>query len=149
MLHAQLTPDEISFLEYATALTDWLAPYHDYTRPPPSVVLAEAAEQTKLKTGHTLKGLELPSNGSATNGNNKKDEDVPPIREAPEIVVNFFDRKFLHICVVLLLLMVRILEMSTRFNEVLNSGDLPYEVLHVVTLTQEVCMSSFPTIQCG
>lgn len=28
--------------------------------------------------------------------------------------------------------------MAARFDEVINGGVLPYEVLHVVTLTQEV-----------
>lgn len=115
----ELTFDEIAFLEFATALTEWLAPYHDFTRPPPSAVLAEAAEQTKLRTGHALKGVELPPNGSGTNGNAKKDEDCPPIQDAPEAVTNYFDN------------------MAARFDEVINGGFLPYEVLHVVTLTQE------------
>ena len=37
-------------------MSEWLTPYHDYTRPPPSAVLAEAAKITEQKTGHTLKG---------------------------------------------------------------------------------------------
>jgi N-terminal acetyltransferase B complex non-catalytic subunit len=70
-------------------LADWLEPYHDYSRPPPAVVLAEAAKQTELKTGHPLKGIELyPTNG--TNGH-KKDEIPPTIQEPPAVVVKYFD----------------------------------------------------------
>lgn len=83
-----MTSDELAFLEFATALTEWLAPYHDFTRPPPSAVLAEAVELTKLRTGQALRGIEIPPNG---NGNAKKDEDCPPIRDAPEIVTKYFD----------------------------------------------------------
>lgn len=87
----QLTADELTLVEYARALADWLQPYHDYTRPPPSVVLAEAAKQTELKTGHPLKGVDLAAlNGSA---NMKKDEEPPVVTEAPELVVKFFDGK--------------------------------------------------------
>lgn len=80
-------------MNYATALADWLEPYHDHARPPPSVVLAEAAKLAEQKTGHPLKGVEIPpknGNGNA-NGSAKKDEEAPPITEAPELVVRFFD----------------------------------------------------------
>ncbi|CCM04607.1 uncharacterized protein FIBRA_06789 [Fibroporia radiculosa] len=88
----ELTADELAFLEFGTALADWLAPYHDYVRPPASAVLAEAAKQTELKTGHPLKGLDLPpKNGSTTNGHIKKEEDPPAASEPPEVVVQFFD----------------------------------------------------------
>jgi N-terminal acetyltransferase B complex non-catalytic subunit len=83
---AQLTSDEAKFVEYANNLANWLECYHDYTRPPPSVVLAEAAKQTELKTGHPLKGIEIPP----TNGNHKKEEEPPAIQEPPEIVAKFF-----------------------------------------------------------
>lgn len=89
----KLTPDELTFVNYATALADWLEPYHDHARPPPSVVLAEAAKLAEQKTGHPLKGVEIPpknGNGNA-NGSAKKDEEAPPITEAPELVVRFFD----------------------------------------------------------
>lgn len=90
----KLTPDELVFLKFATALTEWLAPYHDFTRPPPSTVLAKTAEQTGLRTGHTLKGVELPSHGLGANGNGKKEEDIPPIRDAPEAVTKYFDGEY-------------------------------------------------------
>jgi len=85
---AQLTLDEAKLVEYASNLANWLECYHDYTRPPPSVVLAEAAKQTELKTGHPLKGIEIPPINA--NGNHKKDEEPPAIQEPPEIVTKFF-----------------------------------------------------------
>ncbi|KAJ7774915.1 actin cytoskeleton organization protein [Mycena metata] len=116
----ELTSDELAFVDYATALANWLEPYHDHARPPPSVVLAEAAKQTELKTGHPLKGVEIPpknGNGS-TNGSVKKDEETPPITDAPELVLRHFD------------------DMKTRFEAVKDSAS-PSLTLHVATLIQE------------
>ncbi|KAJ6502477.1 actin cytoskeleton organization protein [Mycena sanguinolenta] len=117
---AELTPDELTFLNYATALADWLEPYHDYARPPPSVVLAEAAKLAEQKTGHPLKGVEIPpKNGNGnTNGSAKKEEDAPPITDAPELVVRFFD------------------DMKTRFEAVKDASS-PSVTLHVASLMQE------------
>jgi N-terminal acetyltransferase B complex non-catalytic subunit len=85
----QLTSDEAKLIEYINELANWLEPYHDYARPPPAVVLAEAAKQTQLKTGHPLKGIEIPpTNG--TNGH-KKDEEPPAVQEAPAAVVKYFE----------------------------------------------------------
>ncbi|KAJ7109453.1 actin cytoskeleton organization protein [Mycena epipterygia] len=116
----ELTPDELAFVNYANALADWLEPYHDHARPPPAVVLAEAAKLAELKTGHPLKGVEIPpknGNGSA-NSPAKKDEEVPPVTDAPEIVVRYWD------------------DMKTRFEEVKNASS-PSLALHVATLMQE------------
>ncbi|KAJ7172404.1 actin cytoskeleton organization protein [Mycena filopes] len=116
----ELTSDELVFVNYANALANWLEPYHDHARPPPSVVLAEAAKQAELKTGHPLKGVEIPSkngNGSS-NGSAKKDEEAPPITDAPELVVRYFD------------------DMKTRFEAVKDSTS-PSLPLHVATLMQE------------
>ncbi|KAH9951453.1 actin cytoskeleton organization protein [Amylocystis lapponica] len=66
----ELTPDELAFLEYATALANWLAPYHDYVRPPPQA---------------------LPPKNGTTNGHAKKEEDPPAVTEPPEIVSKYFD----------------------------------------------------------
>jgi len=125
----ELTPDELLLLDYATALAEWLAPYHDHVRPPPSAVLAEAAKQTELKTGFPLRGVELPPKNGATNGHTKKEEEPPAVKEPPEIVVQYFDR------------------MGARFKEVLEAGQLSYEVLHIATLIQEglvlLAISSF------
>lgn len=94
---SQLSPDEAAYYDYATALSEWLTPYHDYARPPPSVVLAEAAKLTEQKTGHTLKGLELPPDAVA-NGNWKKDEEPPAVVEPPSSISKHFDgEKFLDI----------------------------------------------------
>ncbi|KAF8892524.1 actin cytoskeleton organization protein [Infundibulicybe gibba] len=111
----ELTPDECMFVEYASALAEWLEPYHDYTRPPPSVVLAEAAKQTELKTGHPLKGIEIPH---ASNGNGKKDEEPPLIKDPPRQVLEYFD----HI--------------RSRLQEVADKTS-PIEVLHIAVLAQE------------
>ncbi|KAF8212156.1 actin cytoskeleton organization protein [Mycena galopus ATCC 62051] len=116
----ELTPDELTFVNYATALADWLEPYHDHARPPPSVVLAEAAKLAEQKTGHPLKGVEIPpknGNGS-TNGSAKKEEEAPPITDAPELVVRFFD------------------DMKTRFEAVKDVSS-PALTLHVASLMQE------------
>ncbi|KAF9013886.1 actin cytoskeleton organization protein [Cyathus striatus] len=112
---ADLTSDEIAFSDFAQTLADWLEPYHNYARPPPAVVLAEAAKQTQLKTGHPLKGVEIPANG--TNGTHKKDEEPPAVIDAPELLTNYFNN------------------IKTRFAEALKNS--PVEALHVATLAQE------------
>ncbi|KAF8910991.1 actin cytoskeleton organization protein [Gymnopilus junonius] len=113
---SSLTLDEVKFVEYAHALIDWLEPYHNHCRPPPAVVLAEAAKQTELKTGHPLKGIDIPPlNG---NGHHKKSEEPPAIHEAPEVVVKYFDAA------------------KSRFKEA-QSKPSPSELLHVATLAQE------------
>ncbi|KAL0946591.1 hypothetical protein HGRIS_012792 [Hohenbuehelia grisea] len=117
---SELSSDELTLLKYADDLADWLECYHDHIRPHPSVVLAEAAKQTELKTGHPLKGIELAlqENGGANgNGHNKKDEEPPAAKEPPEGVVQFFD------------------SIKSRFAAAQNSS--PVEALHVATLAQE------------
>ncbi|KAK7020551.1 N-alpha-acetyltransferase 25, NatB auxiliary subunit [Favolaschia claudopus] len=117
---AELTPDELAFYDYAAALADWLEPYHDYARPPPSVVLAEAAKLAEQKTGQPLKGVEAPpknGNGTAIVAV-KKDEEPPSITDAPELVVRFFDN------------------MKTRFEAVKTTSSLA-STLHVASLIQE------------
>ncbi len=84
---------ESAFYDYATALSQWLSPYHDYTRPPPAALLAEAERQREFKPGHPLKSLALASNGTA-NGQTKKDEDPPTVKEAPKSISEFFDGLF-------------------------------------------------------
>lgn len=73
------------------ALSEWVGPYHDYVRPPPSALLAEAAKANDLKPGHPLKTLAQEANGSSSNGHSKKNEEPPAIKEAPELVTKFFD----------------------------------------------------------
>jgi N-terminal acetyltransferase B complex non-catalytic subunit len=81
-------------IRYSDALADWLEPYHNHVRPPPALVLAEAAKQNDLKIGHPIRGLELnTSNSSSTNG--KKDEEAPAFKEPPEVIQRFFDGLFL------------------------------------------------------
>ena len=80
-------------MQFVDALTEWLGPWHDFLRPPPSAVLAEAARITEQKTGgHQIKSLAPPpgTNGNA-NGHAKKDEEAPPVTEAPELAFTFFD----------------------------------------------------------
>lgn len=51
---------------------------------------------TELKTGHTLKNIELsPENGN-TNGHAKKAEDAPQVQEPPPSLVEFFDSEYLY-----------------------------------------------------
>lgn len=128
------------FYDYASALSEWLTPYHDYARPPPSVVLAEAAKMTEQKTGHPLRGLEI-SPEMLANGNAKKDEEPPAVVEPPVAISGYFDGGCIvknivqcpHQC-------ARTVEMSKRFKEVFEGKALPHELLHVVTLTQEVSL---------
>jgi N-terminal acetyltransferase B complex non-catalytic subunit len=88
----QLTTPEAVFYDYCYALADWLGPHHDWCRPPPAQVLANASKANELKTGHPLKGFTLSaeSNGAA-NGHVKKEEDAPPVKDAPSITFEFFD----------------------------------------------------------
>ncbi|THU87266.1 hypothetical protein K435DRAFT_782074 [Dendrothele bispora CBS 962.96] len=113
----ELTPEEYALVQYADALAEWLEPFHDYARPPPAVVLAEAAKLTEQKTGLPLKGVEIPPHNGNSNGH-KKDEDTPPLTEPPEMVLKFFDA------------------MKLRFNEVKTSGDFS-QILHTATIIQE------------
>ncbi|TFK76275.1 actin cytoskeleton organization protein [Pluteus cervinus] len=115
----ELTPDEVLLVTYAKALADWLEPYHDHVRPPPAVVLAEAAKQTELKTGFALRGIEIPPlNG---NGNGKKDEEAPAIADPPQEVVEFFAK------------------IKARFEVVVDQPSLN-DILQVATLAQEAFM---------
>lgn len=86
----QLTQDELLFVQFARALAEWLGPYHDYTRPPPNVVLAEAAKQTELKTGYPLKGVDLAALNRSSSPT-KKDEEPPAVTEPPKQVALFFE----------------------------------------------------------
>ncbi|KAF5381081.1 hypothetical protein D9615_004014 [Tricholomella constricta] len=117
---AELTQDELLFVNFASALAEWLEPYHDYTRPPPAVVLAEAAKQTELKTGHPLKGVDLQALNGASSPV-KKDEEPPSVTEPPELVTKFFD------------------SLKARFLEVQKNVS-PIEALHVATLAQEALL---------
>ncbi|KAK0210940.1 actin cytoskeleton organization protein [Desarmillaria ectypa] len=114
---SELTPHELTYIRYADALADWLEPHHDYVRPPPAVVLAEAAKQTELKTGHPLKGIEIPVLDGISNGH-KKDEEAPPVTEAPAELTTFFD------------------DMKARFEKVKGQPS-PTEALAVAALMQE------------
>ncbi|KAF8238594.1 actin cytoskeleton organization protein [Tricholoma matsutake] len=116
---SELTSDELSFANYANELANWLEPYHDYARPPPAVVLAEAAKHSDLKIGHPWKGVDLTIlNGSPTNGNGKKDEEPPAVTEPSELVLKFFD------------------EIKERLLTMSNDSSAS-SILHVATLAQE------------
>ncbi|KAG6917964.1 hypothetical protein DXG01_017148 [Tephrocybe rancida] len=117
---AELTQDELLFVNFARALAEWLEPYHDYARPPPGVVLAEAAKQTELKTGYPLKGVDLqPFNGASSLS--KKDEEPPVVSEPPELVTGFFET------------------LRKRFIEAQNNSS-PVATLHLATLGQEALL---------
>ncbi|KAH9946109.1 N-acetyltransferase B complex non catalytic subunit-domain-containing protein [Epithele typhae] len=112
----ELSATEVQLYDFASALSEWLTPYHDYARPPPSAVLAEAAKLTEQKTGHTLKNLELPPEA---NGNGKKDEEPPTVVEPPTSIAAYFD------------------DMLKQIKEAFASKALSSELLHLVTLAQE------------
>lgn len=76
-------------MELSTAVSEWLGPHHDYIRPPPSAVLAEAARQTELKIGHQPKGMTLPEGSS--NGDSRRDSEPPVVQDSPEIAITFFE----------------------------------------------------------
>ncbi|KAI0082628.1 actin cytoskeleton organization protein [Panus rudis PR-1116 ss-1] len=116
-----MTPEEQLFYEYASALSGWLAPYHDHVRPPPAALLAEAAKANDLKPGHPLKNLAAAqaANGSTTNGQSKKDDEPPAIKEPPELISKVFD------------------ELKARFDAEMNGQKLPSELLHIASITQE------------
>lgn len=86
----QLTEDEQLLVKCADSLVEWLEPYHNYTRPPPHVVLAEAAKQTELKTGHPLKGVEIQQLSASSNGDGKKNEEPPLVQDTPALIANYF-----------------------------------------------------------
>ncbi|KAG6810186.1 hypothetical protein H0H92_012950 [Tricholoma furcatifolium] len=114
---AELTEDEVLLFNFARAMADWLEPYHDYARPPANVVLAEAAKQTELKTGHPLKGVDVEALNRSSSPS-KKDEEPPAVTDPPELVSKFFDN------------------LKTRFAEIRTKGIL-VDILHVATLAQE------------
>lgn len=118
-----MTSEETQLLDWATALGDWLEPHHNYVRPPPAVVLAEASRQTELKTGFPLRGVDLQAHNGDANGHTKKDEEAPPIKDVPSLLITFFDT------------------MLSRFRHMLESKNSISELLHVATITQEVIIS--------
>lgn len=78
----------MSFFDYALAVANWLEPYHNHIRPPPVAALSEPTK----KAGPKSSKVELPpQSGQASNEHGKKEEEVPPIKEPPEIVTKFFD----------------------------------------------------------
>jgi len=105
-------------VNFADSMAEWLEPYHDYTRPPPHVVLAEASKQTELKTGHPLKGVEIQPLDGASNGNGRKNEEPPLIQDTPALVVNYFK------------------DMRTRIFDAQDNLTIT-EFLHRATIAQE------------
>ena len=81
------------FYDYTSTPSEWLTPYHDYARPPPSVVLTKAAKMMEQKTGHPLRGLEIPLE-MLVNGSAKKDEEPPAVVEPPAAIGAYFDGAF-------------------------------------------------------
>lgn len=128
-----MTSDEILFINYINALADWLEPYHNYARPPPSVVLAEAAkQQTEIKNGHPLKGVDA----SHTNGNgHHKKEDPPTVQDPPQLVVDYFNGGLIILLTNKVEFML-FLVIKQRFDEAQLKSS-PSELLHVATLAQE------------
>lgn len=83
---SQLTRHERRFLEFASAIAEWLEPFHDHVRPSPANVLADAMKQNELKTGKPLRGIEL----LVENDSNEQRE-PPQVTPPPELVTTFFD----------------------------------------------------------
>lgn len=83
---SQLTWHERRFFEFTSAIAEWLEPLHNYVRPSPAIVLADAMKQNELKTGKPLRGIEIP----VENGSNEQKE-PPQVSPPPEIVTTFFD----------------------------------------------------------
>jgi N-terminal acetyltransferase B complex non-catalytic subunit len=83
---SQLTWHERRFFEFASAIAEWLEPFHDHVRPSPATVLADAMKQNELKTGKPLRGIELP----VEDGSNDQKE-PPQVTPPPETVTTFFD----------------------------------------------------------
>jgi N-terminal acetyltransferase B complex non-catalytic subunit len=97
-LPPQLSPVEVGFYNYSSALADWLGPHHDFCRPPPAEVLAKANKITQQKTGHSLKGYDpVTASNDTSNGDSKREEDAPVVKDAPAITFEFFDSK---LCVI-------------------------------------------------
>ncbi|KAH8116753.1 actin cytoskeleton organization protein [Phellopilus nigrolimitatus] len=120
----ELTADERTLFDYVSALCDWLGPYHDHARPQPEAVLAEVNRQQETLRGNNAKGAPK-ANGSPsppTNGQKRHAEEPPAVRDPPEGVPEFFD------------------SMAARFKEVSGEDRLPWEALHVATLTQEAAL---------
>lgn len=124
-----MTCEEAQLLDWATALGDWLEPHHNHVRPPPAVVLAEASRQAELKTGFPLRGVEPQAHNGDANGHAKKDEEAPPIKEAPHLLTVFFDSMF------------------SRFKHLLESKHSVSELLHLATITQEVIVAAHLYLQ--
>ncbi|THH26464.1 hypothetical protein EUX98_g7719 [Antrodiella citrinella] len=136
---AELTAEEQAFYEYATALSTWLGPYHDYARPPPSALLAEATKLNDYKAGHPLKALAAPSNVAAANGNGhaKKDEEPPVVTEPPEIVSKFFDGASPHATPLWFSSDSSPVDIKARFEAAMDDSRLAPELLHIATIAQE------------
>jgi N-terminal acetyltransferase B complex non-catalytic subunit len=82
----QLTSYERQFFEFASAIAEWLEPFHNHIRPSPATVLADAMKQNELKTGKPLRGIELPAENDST-----EQKEPPQVMPPPEIVTAFFD----------------------------------------------------------
>lgn len=120
------------------ALCDWMAPYHDYARPPPETVLAEAVKQLEQKAGKPVKVPSHPGNGSAgANGNGHKKEDPPRIQDAPELLSKFFDG-MVNCILFRTLLTIDRLDMTDRFKFAVEEERSTCQLLHVVAVTEEV-----------
>ncbi|EIW85127.1 actin cytoskeleton organization protein [Coniophora puteana RWD-64-598 SS2] len=68
---SELTEQELKLFEWALTLADWLEPYHNVARPPPTV------DGQKTSNGET--------------GSSARKDDAPPVRSTPDLVVRFFD----------------------------------------------------------
>ena len=75
---------------------------------------------------------------NGANGHAKKDEEAPPVKEAPEAISNFFDGMIRALTSRCLTVDTQFSDMHIQFKTVLDRKRLPSEALHLITLTQEV-----------
>lgn len=93
---------------------------------------------TELKTGQVLKNIELPSSNGNANGSAKKAEDAPPIKEPPAALTELFDSRSL-VCLFNRSSAEHFLSgMLAKFKEAVEAKAPAKELLHIVTLTEEV-----------
>jgi len=74
---SELTEDEIALFHYATDLTNWLDPFHDFLRS-----RVDVAKQP-LKN-------HPPNDGTPSNGHGRKADEAPQIGEPPDSILSYF-----------------------------------------------------------
>ncbi|KAI0256800.1 actin cytoskeleton organization protein [Lactifluus subvellereus] len=110
---SELTEDELALFRYATDLTNWLNPFHNFLRP-----RADTAKQTPNNSPSS-------DGGGSSNGHGRKIDDAPRITEPPDSILLYF--KNAH----------------AKFTRAIEAARPIYEILHIATLTQEALLLFF------